>query len=464
MFESLQSRLSKVLKGLRGRGRLTEKNIQEALREVRLALLEADVNYRVVKEFITQVEKRAVGREVLESLSPGQQVVQVVHEELVRLIGGEGRGLELPHGKREILMLVGLQGSGKTTTAAKLAAKLKKQQRHPLLVAADIYRPAAIQQLQVVGEKVEVPVFTMGTNKPEAIARAALKKAEQEGHDTVILDTAGRLHIDDEMMNELVRVKAAVKPDHVILVADAMIGQDATNQARDFNAKVGLSGVILTKLDGDARGGAALSIRHITGCPIYYAGVGEKLDEIEVFHPKKMADRILGMGDVLTLVEKAQEVFDAEQAKQMQEKMRKETFDFEDFLSQVRSMKKMGPMSDLLQMIPGMAGSKMLQGMEIDDRELVRIEAIINSMTLQERHKPPMINSNRRKRIARGSGTQIADVNALIKQFSQMRKMMKLVAGGGKGKKGQTIDPTQLMMGKMKKKIKIRGKKGRFFR
>jgi len=465
MFETLQGRLSKVFKNLKGHGRLTEKNIQEALREVRLALLEADVNFRVVKDFITRVEKRSVGREVLDSLSPGQQVVHVVHEELVHLIGGEGRGLELPHGKRQVLMLVGLQGSGKTTTAAKLAAKLKKSGRSPLLVAADVYRPAAIKQLEVVGGKVDVPVFTMGTAKPEDIARAALKKAEQEGLDTVILDTAGRLHIDEGMMQELVRVKAAVKPDHIVLIADAMIGQDATTQAKEFNETVGLSGVILTKLDGDARGGAALSIRHMTGCPIYYAGVGEQLDALEVFHPKKMSDRILGMGDVLTLVEKAQDAFDADQAKVMQEKMRKETFDLEDFLAQIQSMKKMGPLSDILQMIPGVANNKMLAGMEVDDKELVRVEAIINSMTPEERHKPQILSSSRRKkRIARGSGMDIADVNALVKQFTQMRKMMKMMAGGGKGKKGKMVDPTQLMMGKMKKKMKVRGKKGRFFR
>lgn len=464
MFENLQGRLSNVLKNLRGQGRLTEKNIQEALREVRLALLEADVNYRVVKDFIGHVEQRAVGRDVLESLSPGQQVVQVVHEELIRLIGGEGAGLILPHGKFQVLMMVGLQGSGKTTTSAKLAAKLKTQKRNPMLVAADIYRPAAIQQLQVVGEKVGVPVFTMGTQKPEDIAGAAVKKAQQEGFDTVILDTAGRLHIDEDMMAELVRVKQTVKPDHIILIADAMIGQDATTQAKDFNEKVGLSGVILTKLDGDARGGAALSIRHVTGCPIYYAGVGEKLDALEVFHPKRMADRILGMGDVLTLIEKAQTAFDADQALAMQEKMRKETFDFEDFLGQIQGMKKMGSMSDLLKMIPGFSNNKMLAGMEIDDRELVRIEAIINSMTAEERHKPQVLsNSRRKRRIAQGSGTDIADVNALIKQFTQMRKMMKVVAGGGKGGKPGQMDLGRMMMGNMKKKMKFKGKK-RFFR
>lgn len=462
MFETLQTRLAKVFKDLRGQGRLSEKNIQEALREVRMALLEADVNYKVVKDFIIQVEKRAVGREVLESLSPGQQVIQVVHEELIHLIGGEGRGLDFPHGKRQILMMVGLQGSGKTTTAAKLAALLKTQKRSPMLVAADVYRPAAIKQLEVVGEKVGVPVFTMGTAKPEDIARAALKKAEQEGLDTIILDTAGRLHIDDSMMQELVRVKGTVKPDHILLVVDSMIGQDATNQAKQFNEKININGVILTKLDGDARGGAALSIRAVTGCPIYYAGVGEKLDALEVFHPKKMADRILGMGDVLTLIEKAQTAFDADQAIAMQEKMRKETFNLEDFLAQIQGMKKMGSISDLLKMIPGLSSNKMMQNVEVDDKEMVRLEAMINSMTIEERQKPQIINSNRRKRIARGSGTTIADVNALIKQFTQMRKMMKTMASGGMGK-GKAIDPTQLMMGKKKMK-KFYGKKGRFFR
>jgi signal recognition particle subunit SRP54 len=461
MFEKLQGRMGKVLKDLRGQGRLSEKNIQDALREVRMALLEADVNFRVVKDFIKHVEQRAVGREVLESLSPGQQVVQVVHEELVNLIGGEGQGLPLPHGKREVLMMVGLQGSGKTTTSAKLAARLKKEKRNPLLVAADVYRPAAIQQLHVVGEQVGIPVFSMGTQKPEDIAAAALKKAEQEGYDTIILDTAGRLHIDEDMMQELQRVRQRVKPDHIILVVDAMIGQDATNQARDFNEKVGISGVVLTKLDGDARGGAALSIRHVTGRPIYYAGVGEKLDALEVFHPKKMADRILGMGDVMTLVEKAQDAFDAEQAKSMQDKMRKETFNFEDFLEQIQGMKKMGSLSDLMQMVPGMNKS-MMAGMDVDDKELVRVEAMINSMTPEERHKPQIISSSRRKRIAGGSGTTIADVNALIKQFTQMRKMMKMMAGGGKGKKGKQMDPAQMMMGKMKKKMKRKGRR-RFF-
>jgi signal recognition particle subunit SRP54 len=467
MFENLQGRLSTVMKNLRGQGRLTEKNIQDALREVRLALLEADVNFKVVKKFILEVEKRAVGKEVLESLSPGQQVIQVVHEELIKLIGGEGQGLPLPHGKKIVLMLVGLQGSGKTTTAAKLALTLReKMKRSPLLVACDVYRPAAIQQLHTVGEQVNVPVFSMGEAKPENIAKAAVKKADQEGLDTVILDTAGRLHIDENMMDELVRLKQTVKPDHILLIADSMIGQDATTQARDFHEKVGLSGVILTKLDGDTRGGAALSIREVTGRPIYYAGVGEKLDALETFHPKKMADRILGMGDVLTLVEKAQSAFDADQARQMQEKMKKESFDFEDFLSQLQGMKKMGSMSDLMKMIPGMSNNKMLANVDFDDKELVRIEAMINSMTQEERHKPKMINNSRRKRIARGSGTQIADVNALIKQFSQMQKMMKLMAGGGpKGKKGGMVDPMQLMMGKgkKKKKIKYRGKKGRFF-
>jgi len=431
MLENLSAKLDRIFKKLRGHGRLSESNIKDALREVRLALLEADVHFKVVKEFISHVQERAVGKEVLDSLTPAQQVIKIVYEELTMLMGGEGNvPIKLSNYPASI-MLVGLQGSGKTTTAAKIAKYIKEQKgRSPYLVPADIYRPAAIDQLIKLGKQIDVPVFVP---KPEMDPATIVIKAKNEvpslGIDTVIIDTAGRLHIDDEMMNELVKLKELVKPSEVLLVADAMTGQDALNVANAFNKRLGFDGVVLTKLDGDARGGAALSIKHVTGKPIKFIGIGEKLDGLELFHPDRLASRILGMGDVLTLVEKAQAAFDEKKALEIERKIRKYEFTLEDFRDQLSQIKKMGSLESILSMIPG-AGK--LKGIKVDERELVKIEAIINSMTPKERRYPQIINGSRRLRIAKGSGTKVEDVNRLLKQYQQTKKMLKLFQKKGK--------------------------------
>jgi len=431
MLENLSAKLDRIFKKLRGHGKLSESNIKDALREVRLALLEADVHFKVVKEFISHVQERAVGKEVLDSLTPAQQVIKIVYEELTMLMGGEGNvPIKLSNYPASI-MLVGLQGSGKTTTAAKIAKYIKEQKgRNPYLVPADIYRPAAIDQLIKLGKQIDVPVFVP---KPEMDPATIVIKAKNEvpslGIDTVIIDTAGRLHIDDEMMNELVKLKELVKPSEVLLVADAMTGQDALNVANAFNKRLGFDGVVLTKLDGDARGGAALSIKHVTGKPIKFIGIGEKLDGLELFHPDRLASRILGMGDVLTLVEKAQAAFDEKKALEIERKIRKYEFTLEDFRDQLSQIKKMGSLESILSMIPG-AGK--LKGIKVDERELVKIEAIINSMTPKERRYPQIINGSRRLRIAKGSGTKVEDVNRLLKQYQQTKKMLKLFQKKGK--------------------------------
>ncbi|KUG04605.1 signal recognition particle, subunit ffh srp54 [hydrocarbon metagenome] len=436
-FEGLSQRLQDVFKKLRGKGKISEEDVNLAMREVRLALLEADVNFKVVKDFIGRVKERAIGQEVLQSLTPGQQIIKIVHDEITALMGGSESKLTFSSRPPTIFMAVGLQGAGKTTTVAKLGKVLLKQGRKPLLVACDIYRPAAIKQLQVLGEQTGIPVFAMGQNNPLDIARASLEAAKNKGLDTIILDTAGRLHIDSEMMDELVQIKEAVKPDEILLVVDAMTGQDAVNVADHFNSQLGLSGVILTKLDGDSRGGAALSVKAVTGCAIKYVGMGEKLDALEPFYPDRMASRILGMGDVLSLVEKAQANIDQDKAREMERKIREQEFTLEDFLDQMQQVKSMGPLDELLGMIPGMG--KKLKGMSasFDNKEIVHIEAIIQSMTIDERRNPSIINGSRKKRIARGSGTRVQDVNRLLKQFEESRKMMKQLADmSKKGKRG----------------------------
>ncbi len=436
-FEGLSDRLQDIFKKLRGKGKITEEDVKGALREVRLALLEADVNFKVVKDFTGKVKDRAVGQEVLQSITPGQQIIKIVHDEMTALMGGSESKLSLSSKTPAVIMAVGLQGAGKTTTVAKLARNLVKQGRRPLLVAADIYRPAAIKQLQVLGEQINVPVFAMGQNKPVDIAKAAVEHAKSNNRDIVIIDTAGRLHINEELMEELKQVKANVNPDEILLVVDAMTGQDAVNIAESFNEDLGLTGVVLTKLDGDTRGGAALSVKAVTGCPIKFIGMGEKLDALEVFHPDRMASRILGMGDVLSLVEKAQANIDEKKALEMQRKIRQQEFTLEDFLDQMQQVRSMGPLEDLLGMIPGM--KKQLKGMQgdFDEKELFRIEAIIKSMTMNERLDPSIINGSRKKRIARGSGTKVQDVNRLLKQFDESKRMMKQFADmGKKGKRG----------------------------
>lgn len=424
MFQNLSERLQETFKKLKGKGNLTEADVNEAMREVRVALLEADVNYKVVKEFVAQVKEKAVGQDVMTSLTPGQQVVKIVREQLIELLGGVQSKINLAPKPPTIVMLVGLQGSGKTTTCGKLANLLRKQGRRPLLVAADIYRPAAIKQLEVLGKQLDIPVFTMGQQNPVDIAKGAVAHANKTGHDLVIIDTAGRLHIDEELMNELESIKAAVKPHEILLVVDAMTGQDAVNVADSFNQRLGLDGIVMTKLDGDTRGGAALSVRKVTGTPIKFVGMGEKLDALEVFHPDRMADRILGMGDVLTLIEKAQANLDAEETEKLRKKLKTATFTLEDFLDQLHQIKKMGPLDQILAMIPGMSKIKNIQE-QIDEKELIYAEAIINSMTPYERRHPEKINGSRRKRIAKGSGTSVQEVNRLLKQFEQTRKMFK---------------------------------------
>ena len=430
VFESLSDKLNKVFKALRGKGKLSEADIKAAMREVKLALLEADVNFKVVKAFVSAVSERAVGADVMESLTPGQQVIKIVHEELIALMGETNAKLTIAPKPPTIVMMVGLQGSGKTTHSAKLAGLMRKQGKRPLLVACDIYRPAAIKQLQVVGEQVGVPVFTMepGTDAV-TIAKHAVSHAKEHQNDMVFIDTAGRLHIDEALMEELKRIRAAVEPTEILLAVDAMTGQDAVNVAESFNEALEIDGVVLTKMDGDTRGGAALSVRYITGKPIKFVGTGEKLDQIEPFYPDRMASRILGMGDMLTLIEKAQEQFDEKQAKELERKIREQRFDLNDFLAQLAQMKNMGNLTEMLAMVPGVnAGA--LKNVELDDRQLARTEAIILSMTPKEREKPEIINAQRRQRIAAGCGLKVEDVNRLLKQFQEMQKMVKQMTGG----------------------------------
>lgn len=440
-FDSLSEKLQNVFKNLRSKGRLTEADVKTALKEVKLALLEADVSFKVVKQFIKSVEARAVGTDVLESLTPGQTVIKIVHEEMIHLMGSETTEIKLrPSNEITVIMMTGLQGAGKTTTAAKLAGKYKIKGRKVLLAACDVYRPAAIKQLQVNGEKQGVEVFSMGDqHKPVNIAKAAVEHAKAHGMSVVILDTAGRLHIDEEMMNELIEIRDHVDVAWSILVVDSMTGQDAVNVASSFADKVGIDGVILTKLDGDTRGGAALSIRAVTGKPILYVGMGEKLSDLEQFYPDRMASRILGMGDVLTMIEKAQESLDEEKSRQMVQKMKKNQFDFEDYLESMNQMKKMGGIGTLLGMLPGMGGSQMKQIEDaVDEKKMARIEAIILSMTVKERQNPDLLNPSRKRRIARGAGVDISEVNRLVKQFEQSKKMMKQMPGlMGKGKFGK---------------------------
>jgi len=432
MFDNLSNKLGTAFKKLKGHGKLSEKNIMDGLRDVRMALLEADVHYKVVKRFIADIKKRALGQEVMASLTPGQQVVKIVNEELTKLMGDQHQELSLSGTRPMSIMLVGLQGSGKTTTAGKLAVYIREKGYHPYLVPADVYRPAAIDQLTKLGAQIDVPVYPSITDMdPVDICREARSAAIKSGCDTLILDTAGRLHINEALMSELRRIKTAVDPSETLLVADAMTGQDAVNIAESFDDVLDLGGVILTKMDGDARGGAAISIKSVTSKPIKFVGVGEKLNELEPFHPERMSSRILGMGDVLTMIEKAQAVMDEKQAVELEKKLRKSQFTLEDFRDQMVQIRKMGSFSDLINMIPGMNKVKQLKNLEVDDNEFVRIEAIINSMTPQERRTHTIINGSRRKRIAKGSGTRVQDVNKLIKNYSQILKMMKKINKGG---------------------------------
>lgn len=425
IFESLSDKLQATLGKMRGKGKVSEKDVDEAMREVKLALLEADVNFKVVKNFIKTVKARCVGSEVMESLTPGQQVVKIVNEELTNLMGESEEKIKYRSGEPTVVLMCGLQGAGKTTTVAKLARLMKKDNKRPLLVACDVYRPAAIKQLQVVGEQVEVPVFQMGDKiKPLDIAKAAMEHAKRNHNDVVLVDTAGRLHIDEDLMQELTEMEEVLHPDEILLVLDAMTGQDAVNVAKTFDDALGLTGVVLTKLDGDARGGAALSIRAVTEKPIKFIATGEKLDQLEVFHPSRMASRILGMGDVLSLIERAQNAVDEKKAKELEQKLRSQSFTFEDFLDQMEQMKNMGPLEDLLGMLPGM-NNKALKNISIDEKGFGRVEAIILSMTREERQKPDIIDSSRKKRIALGSGTNVGEVNRVLKQFKELRKMMK---------------------------------------
>jgi signal recognition particle subunit SRP54 len=437
VFEGLSGKLQETINKLRGKGRVSEKDVKEMMREIKLALLEADVNFKVVKDFINKVSERAVGQDVLESLTPGQQVIKIVHEELIELMGRETSKITFSPKPPTVFMMVGLQGSGKTTTSGKLGNLLRKQGKNPLLVACDVYRPAAIKQLQVVGGQLNIPVFSMGDKtNPVDIAKAALEHAKLKQHDLVIIDTAGRLHIDEELMDELSNIKKSVVPHEILLVVDSMTGQDAVNVAQSFNDKLGIDGIVLTKLDGDTRGGAALSVKAVTGKPIKFAGMGEKLSDLEPFYPDRMASRILGMGDVLSLIEKAQEAFDEKKALELERKMRTQQLTLEDFLEQMQQLKKMGPLSQVLSMLPGM-NSKAMQNVDVDEKAMGQVEAIIKSMTRQERNDPSIINGSRRKRIAAGSGTTIQDVNKLLKQFEEMKKFMKVMGDMGKrGKRG----------------------------
>ena len=422
-FEGLSARLQEITRKLGGKARITENDLKEVLREVKLALLEADVNYKIVKDFIKVIEEKAVGQDVLKSLTPGQQVVKIVKDELVELLGGEESKISFSSNPPTVIMLVGLQGSGKTTTAGKLANLIRKQGKNPLLVACDVYRPAAIKQLQVVGKQLNIPVYANENSKDVSlIAKQAMSTAISKLNDVVILDTAGRLHIDEELMNELKDLKAGTKPHEILLVVDSMTGQDAVNVAEHFNNDLGIDGVILTKLDGDTRGGSALSVKKVTGKPIKFAATGEKLSDIEEFHPDRMASRILGMGDVLSIIEKAEEAFDEEEALKIEQKMRKNKFDLDDYLTQLRQMKKMGSFSSILKMLPGMGALKYIQ---IDDKEFDKIEAIICSMTKKERQDPKILNGSRRLRIAKGSGTSVQDINKFMNSFEMTQKMMK---------------------------------------
>jgi signal recognition particle subunit SRP54 len=435
MLESLSDKFEAIFKKLRGEARIRESHLEETLREVRLALLEADVNVEVVKQFTEAIRTQARGEDVLQSITPGQQIIKIVHQELVRLMGQDGRGLDLSASPPVPVMLVGLQGSGKTTTVAKLARYLKlERKRSPYLVPADVRRPAAIEQLRLLGEQVGCSVHPSRADQdPVAICREALAAARNQGYDVCLFDTAGRLHIDEELMRELAEIRSVVSPHEIVLVADAMTGQDAVNVTRGFHERLGLTGVILSKMEGDARGGAALSIRAISGAPILFLGVGEKLDALEPFHAERIASRILGMGDVLSLIERAEKAFDRKQAEQLEKKLRRDEFSLEDFRDQLRAMKKMGPVGELLGMIPGLG--KMARGVDTGkaEKDLARIEAIINSMTRQERHNPNVLNARRRQRIALGSGTSVADINRFLKQYAQMKKMMKKLAGGIQG-------------------------------
>jgi len=442
-FEGLADRLQSTIKKITGKGKVNEQDVKVMTREVRLALLEADVNFKVVKDFINRIKERAVGQEVMESLTPGQQVVKIVQDELTNLMGGEQSKIAVADRSPTVIMMVGLQGAGKTTTTGKLANLLRKEHnRSPMLVACDIYRPAAIDQLNTLGKQLEMPVFSMGTEvSPVEIATKAVAQAKEDHQDYVIVDTAGRLHIDDELMGELTDVKAAIQPDEIFLVVDSMTGQDAVNVAESFNELLDITGVVLTKLDGDTRGGAALSIKAVTDKPIKFVGMGEKLDELEVFHPERMASRILGMGDVLTLIEKAQTQVDEKQAMELQEKMRTMSFTFDDFLEQMGQVKSMGPLEDLMAMIPGANKMKGLKNAQLDEKQLVHVEAIIQSMTKKERGQPDIMNASRKRRIAKGSGTSVSQVNRLLKQFNEMKKMMKQMSGmqSGKGGKGMNL-------------------------
>ena len=437
-FESLSDKLQNIFKNLRGKGRLTEEDVKAALKEVKIALLEADVNFKVVKDFVKKVNERAVGQDVMNSLTPGQMVIKIVNEELTNLMGSETTELKLlPDNQSTVIMMMGLQGAGKTTTTAKIAGKLKAKGKRPLLVACDVYRPAAIEQLKINGEKQQVPVFSMGDKqKPLNIAKAAIEHAKKNNNNVVILDTAGRLHVDEDMMNELVEIRDNIELTQTVLVVDAMTGQDAVNVAKEFNEKIGIDGIIVTKLDGDTRGGAALSIKAITGKPILYIGMGEKLSDLEQFHPDRMASRILGMGDVLSLIEKAEQSIDQDKAKEMEQRLKKAQFTFDDYLEYMGQIKNMGGLSSLLSMMPGVGG-KINDDMLPDEKQLGKIEAIIYSMTKEERSNPDVINPSRKQRIAKGAGVDISQVNKLVKQFEQARKMMKSMPGlmGGKGKK-----------------------------
>lgn len=436
-FEGLASKLQETLKKLKGKGKLTEKDIKEAMREVKLALLEADVNYKIVKDFVKKVSEKSMGNEVLQSLTPGQQVIKIVNEELVELMGSTESQINFAQNDITVIMLVGLQGAGKTTLAGKLALQLKKKNKKPLLAACDIYRPAAIKQLQVVGKQIDIPVFSLGDKvSPVDISKAAIKHAKDNNLNVVIIDTAGRLHIDEDLMKELQDVRDSVNPNEILLVVDSMTGQDAVNVAESFNSKLDVTGVVLTKLDGDTRGGAALSIKAITGKPIKFIGIGEKMNDFEVFHPDRMASRILGMGDVLTLIEKAQQAIDAEEAEKLGSRLMNQEFNLEDFLQAMQQMKNLGPLNKIIEMIPGIS-TKELQGVDLSqgEKELKKTEAIINSMTTKERRNPTLVSSSssRKKRIANGSGTSIQDINKLLKQFEEMKKMMKQMKGMQKG-------------------------------
>ncbi|MDM5226243.1 signal recognition particle protein [Cytobacillus sp. NJ13] len=430
-FEGLADRLQNTIQKIRGKGKINEADVKEMMREVRLALLEADVNFKVVKEFVKKVSERAVGQEVLKSLTPGQQVIKVVKEELTELMGGEQSKIAVSNRPPTVIMMVGLQGAGKTTTTGKLANLLrKKYNRNPMLVAADIYRPAAIKQLETLGKQLNMPVFSLGDQvSPVEIAKQAIAKAKEDHHDYVLIDTAGRLHVDEALMDELKQIKELSDPDEIFLVVDAMTGQDAVNVAQSFNDLLGLTGVVLTKLDGDTRGGAALSIRSVTNTPIKFVGLGEKLDALEAFHPERMASRILGMGDVLSLIEKAQANVDEEKAKELEQKMRTASFTFDDFLDQLGQVRNMGPLDELLKMMPGANKIKGLNNIQIDEKQITHVEAIIKSMTKEEKTHPEIINASRRKRIAKGSGRTVPEVNRLLKQFEDMKKMMKQMAG-----------------------------------